>query len=472
MLMTVNPRLLVIDDDRAVHDDIRKILAAHAHAAELDVMATELFGGSVVPVVHSGFAIDSAYQGQDGLERVERALADGSPYQVVFVDVRMPPRWDGAEIIERLWQADPALQVVICTAYSDYQWEDIAAQLPFNDQFLILKKPFDPIEVTQIAQALSSKWRLQRELHMQLHNLDHQVQQRTAELQEANERLRAEIAQRKHIELELRLAQKLEAVGQLAAGIAHEINTPIQYIGDSVHFLKSAFEDLQTLIDRYREVCEALAQQPECKKWAIAIKEAEEAADLEYLRENAPGAFTRTLEGISHVTGIVRAMKEFAHPDQREKSLGDLNRAILTTLIVARNEYKYIADVETMLGDLPPVLCYLNDLNQVFLNLVINAAHAIAEVAGDGARRGRITITTRLDGDWVEIAIADTGCGIPAAVRDRVYDPFFTTKAVGKGTGQGLAIARSIVVDKHQGALYFDSAPGQGTTFYIRLPVG
>jgi len=165
-------------------------------------------------------------------------------------------------------------------------------------------------------------------------------------------------------------------------------------------------------------------------------------------------------------------MKEFAHPDQREKSLGNLNKAILTTLVVARNEYKYIAEVETVLGELPLVLCYLHDLNQVFLNLVVNAAHAIAEVTGDGVKRGKITITTRRDGDWVEIAIADTGGGIPAAIHDRVYDPFFTTKAVGKGTGQGLAIARSIVVDKHQGTLYFESAPKQGTTFYIRLPVG
>ncbi len=472
---TITSRLLVIDDNHAVHSDIRRILAPRTDSTALGVIEAKRSGGSVPSVVsgvHSGFKIDSAYQGQEGLERVKRGLAEGHPYQVVFVGAQMPPGWNGVETIERLWQEDPALQVIICTAYSDHQWIDIADQLPFSDQFLILKKPFDLMEVTQMAQALSSKWRLQRELQTQLHNLDHQVQQRTTELQDANERLRTEIAQRKHIELELRLAQKLEAVGQLAAGIAHEINTPIQYIGDSVHFLKNAFEDLQTLIDRYRESSAARVQSSEYEKWARLVKEAEETADLEYLRENVPSAFTRTLEGISHVTSIVRAMKEFAHPDQREKSLGNLNKAILTTLVVARNEYKYIAEVETVLGELPLVLCYLHDLNQVFLNLVVNAAHAIAEVTGDGVKRGKITITTRRDGDWVEIAIADTGGGIPAAIHDRVYDPFFTTKAVGKGTGQGLAIARSIVVDKHQGTLYFESAPKQGTTFYIRLPVG
>lgn len=291
-------------------------------------------------------------------------------------------------------------------------------------------------------------------------------------LAEINARLNAEIAQREHMEVELRLAQKLEAVGQLAAGIAHEINTPIQYIGDSVHFLQTAFDDLQTLLDCYWESSAALAQQPEQAGLVAAIQDAEEIADLEYLRENVPPAFERTLAGIDQVAGIVRAMKEFAHPDQRDKTLANLNKALLNTLIVARNEYKYVAEVETRLSELPLVSCLLSDLNQVFLNLVVNAAHAIGDVVRDSSQLGRITITTRQEGDWVEIAIADTGGGIPDAIRDRVYDPFFTTKPVGKGTGQGLAIARSIVVDKHQGTLHFISAPGQGATFYIRLPVG
>ncbi|HRY14334.1 MAG: response regulator [Candidatus Competibacteraceae bacterium] len=290
-------------------------------------------------------------------------------------------------------------------------------------------------------------------------------------LAETNAKLNAEIEQRQQMEMELHLAQKLEAVGRLAAGIAHEINTPIQYVGDSVHFLQTAFEDLQALLDRYREGGEALVRYPEQATLVAAIREAEELADLEYLRENVPPAFERTLAGIGHVANIVRAMKEFAHPDQRDKTLADLNKALLNTLMVARNEYKYVADAETHLGELPSVSRYPSDLNQVFLNLVVNAGHAIAEVVGDGPERGRITVSTRLDGDWAEVAIADTGGGIPEAIRNRVYDPFFTTKEVGRGTGQGLAIARSIVVDKHKGTLHFDSVPGQGTTFYIRLPI-
>jgi signal transduction histidine kinase len=468
---TLSARLLVIDDNRAIHDDFRKILTAPPAVPQLDALEVELFGERP-PAARADFIIDSAYQGQEGLERVECALAEGRPYQMAFVDVRMPPGWDGVETVEHLWRVDPALQVVICTAYSDYQWADIAARLPHGDQFLILKKPFDPIEVNQMVQALCSKWYVQQKFQTQLDTLDHLIQQRTAELREANEQLRAEITQREKMELELRLAQKLEAVGQLAAGIAHEINTPIQYVGDSVHFLKTAFEDLQTLLDRYQEGIAALEQQPDQAKLVAVIRDAEDLADLDYLRDNIPSAVTRTLEGIGHVAGIVRAMKEFAHPDQREKSPADLNQALRTTLTVARNEYKYVADIETHLGELPQVLCYPSDLNQVFLNLIVNAAHAIAEVVSAGAPRGKITLTTRVDDAWVEITIADTGGGIPATIRDRVYDPFFTTKPVGKGTGQGLAIARSIVVDKHQGALSFTSEPGQGTTFSIRLPVG
>jgi signal transduction histidine kinase len=465
-------RLLVIDDNRAIHDDIRKIFAVRSDAGKLEAFEAELFGAVAKTPSRPIFAIDSAYQGQEGLALVEQARAEGRPYHVAFVDVRMPPGWDGVETLEHLWQADPGLQAVICTAYADYSWTEIIARLGRGDQFLILKKPFDPIEMSQLAAALSRKRILHQQVQEQLDALDHLVQQRTGELQEANAKLREEISQREKMELELRLAQKLEAVGQLAAGIAHEINTPIQYVGDSVHFLKGAFDDLSVLLETYQEVWQQFSQTPEGAAWQGKMQDAEDAADLDYLRAQVPQAFERTEEGVDRVAGIVRAMKEFAHPDQREQSSADLNKALLNTLIVARSEYKYVADLETELGELPLVLCYVSDLNQVFLNLVVNAAHAIGDVVGDGGGKGRITIRSRDLGERVEITIADTGSGIPETIRDRVFDPFFTTKPVGKGTGQGLAIARSIVVDKHRGTLTFDSATGQGTTFYIRLPVG
>jgi len=185
-----------------------------------------------------------------------------------------------------------------------------------------------------------------------------------------------------------------------------------------------------------------------------------------------PGSFESCHDGISRITTIVRAMKEFAHPDQREKGDANLNQALRTTLAVAKNEYKYVADVTTELGDLPPVLCHVGDLNQVFLNLIVNAAHAIGDVVGKSGGKGTIRITTSQEGDQVRIDIADTGAGIPEAIRPRIFDPFFTTKEVGKGTGQGLSIARSIVVTKHHGSLTFESEVGKGTTFTIRLPIG
>ena len=464
-------RLLVIDDNRAIHDDIRKIFAVRGDASKLEALETELFGTVTTAPPRPRFVIDSAYQGRDGLAMVEQALTEGRPYQVAFVDVRMPPGWDGVETLEHLWQADPDLQAVICTAYADYSWTEIIARLGRGDQFLILKKPFDPIEMSQLASALSRKWILHQQVQEQLNALDQLVQQRTGELQDANAKLHAEIVQREKMELELRLAQKLEAVGQLASGIAHEINTPIQYVGDSLHFLRSAFTDLADLLAVYQALWQSFSQTPQGADWQAKVQDAEDAADLDYLREHVPQAFDRTLEGVGRVAGIVRAMKEFAHPDQREQSSADLNKALLNTLTVARNEYKYVADLETDLGELPPVQCYLSDLNQVFLNLVVNAAHAIGEVIGDRGQKGRITLRSRDLGERVEIAIADTGGGVPEAIRERIFDPFFTTKPVGQGTGQGLAIARSIVVDKHRGSLTFTSVAGQGTTFYIRLPV-
>ena len=275
--------------------------------------------------------------------------------------------------------------------------------------------------------------------------------------------------ERERLEQDLRLAQKLEAVGQLAAGVAHEINTPVQFIGNSVTFLKRAADKLLTLTNVYHELLhtEEPLDKEERQRRAVA---AEEDSDLEYLTERIPPAIERALDGIQRVSEIVRAMRQFAHPST-ERTLIDVNEGLQTTLIVARNEYKYVADIELDLGELPLVMASGGDLNQVFLNLIVNAAHAIEARVLDTDQRGTITVRTRADDAGVLITVSDTGCGIPAEITGRVFDPFFTTKPVGRGTGQGLAIAHTIIVERHHGAINFEPNPGGGTTFRVRLPL-
>jgi signal transduction histidine kinase len=284
-----------------------------------------------------------------------------------------------------------------------------------------------------------------------------------------------DVTDQRRLETELAQAQKLESVGRLAAGVAHEINTPVQFVSDSVHFVREAMDDLSQIVDKYRELRTA-TQNPASDgavvaAMAKAAEEAEDDADLDYILENAPVALDRARDGLGRVAAIVRSMKEFAHPDRKEMSQADLNQAIQSTLVIASNEYKYVAEVETDLGNIPVVNCYAGEINQVVLNLIVNAAHAIGDMVKGTDTKGKIRVATRVLGEQIEIAISDTGKGIPVDVRARIFDPFFTTKEVGKGTGQGLAIARTVIVDKHGGTLHFETEVGRGTTFYIRLPI-
>jgi len=273
------------------------------------------------------------------------------------------------------------------------------------------------------------------------------------------------------LEVQLRQAQKLESLGRLASGVAHEINTPVQFVSDNVHFLKDAFRDLATVIESYRVLRTAVVEGTASPELAEEVAQAEETADVSYVLECAPPAIDRAIEGLRRIGDIVRSMKEFAHPDQREMASVDLNRAITSTLMIARNEYKYVADIETDLGELPAVTCHAGELNQVFLNIIVNAAHAITDAVKGTEQQGRIGVTSRQEGSDVIVRISDTGGGIPEHVLDRIFEPFFTTKEVGKGTGQGLAIARSVVVDKHGGDIRVETEVGKGTTFLIRLPI-
>lgn len=286
--------------------------------------------------------------------------------------------------------------------------------------------------------------------------------------------LGADITERRNLQRQLVQAQKLEGIGQLAAGIAHEINTPTQFIGDNTRFLQDAFGDLCTLLQHYHTALQAQpagAAVPESLLHDVKALAAK--LDVDYLLTEIPTAIAQSLEGVERVARLVGAMKEFSHPSSGEKIAVDLNKVIDSTLIVARNEWKYVAELVTDFDPtLPLVPCFPGEFNQVILNIIVNAAHALADVVGKGAQgKGTITIRTRWEQGWTEIRIADTGPGIPEAIQGKIFDPFFTTKGVGKGTGQGLAIAHDVVVKKHGGTLTFETVKGCGTTFIIRLPL-
>ncbi|MBX3205640.1 MAG: PAS domain-containing protein [Labilithrix sp.] len=278
-----------------------------------------------------------------------------------------------------------------------------------------------------------------------------------------------DVTTRHVLEAELRSAQKLEAVGRLAAGIAHEINTPVQFVSDSVHFVTESFTGLASLVESFRRL---LAVGPEERVSAVqAARAADEAADTDYVLANIPQALASSVEGLDRIAAIVRSLKQFSHPDGQQKSSVDLNASIRSTLTIAAHEYKHVADVSTDLGEIPLVTCHGGELNQVLLNLVINAAHAISDVVEGTDRRGIIKIRTWHEGSTVLICVRDTGTGIPPKIRHKIFEPFFTTKDVGRGTGQGLSLARSLIVDKHGGELTFETELGRGTAFLIRLPV-
>jgi PAS domain S-box-containing protein len=279
-----------------------------------------------------------------------------------------------------------------------------------------------------------------------------------------------DITDRRLLESQITQNQKLESIGELAAGVAHELNTPIQFVGDNVRFLDSAFAGLLGVVRACVDLRRAVSAGPVDEALLVEIDKAMAAADLDYLGDEIPRAISQTLEGITRVATIVRALKEFAHPDRKEKVAADLNQALRSTLIVARNEVKYVADVETDFHELPLVSCWPGEISQVFLNVIVNAAHAIADVVAGTEEKGLIRVQTRREGDTAVIAISDTGGGIPDAIAGKVFDPFFTTKEIGRGTGQGLAIARGVVT-KHGGSLTFDAEAGRGTTFFIRIPI-
>jgi len=313
------------------------------------------------------------------------------------------------------------------------------------------------------------------EVHLQYITLPEGKSRCVAVVRNISRRM-AERKERENLQAQLLSEQKLASVGQLAAGIAHEINTPSQYLGNNIDFLGESFREIETLIRQFDQEVQAETENPIFSEACISrLAALREQSDWDYLREEIPKAIDQSMEGVAKIRSIVMAMKEFSHPGSKEKQPTDLNRLLETTLTIASSEWKYIAEIDKQLdAHLPQVPCLPNEIGQVFLNILVNAAHAIADKIGahPEKEKGRITIASRVLADQVEITCTDTGGGIPPEIKDKIFDPFFTTKEVGRGTGQGLTIAYDIIVNKHGGRIDCTSVEGEGTTFSIRLPHG
>ncbi|MBV4456873.1 hybrid sensor histidine kinase/response regulator [Pseudomonas sp. COR58] len=455
-----NRRILLIDDTPSIHDDFRKILTpARAGSAQLDEMEAALFG-SEIKADRPVFELDSAYGGQEGLGKLVQALRDSRPYAVAFVDMRMPDGWDGAKTIEHLWQEDPKLQVVVCTAYSDYSWDELLDRLQAHDRLLILKKPFDNIEVQQMANTLLTKWEMTERASIQMHHLEQLVDEGTAQFRQASEALQREIDERRQLEGQLVQSEKLASLGQLAAGVAHEINNPIGFISSNLGTLDGYIKQLLEMLDAYAAASRSLETGA-----AAQLEQLRARLELDFLLEDIPLLIGESKEGIGRVGRIVKDLKDFSRVDtNQEWQWANLQLGIESTLNIVANELKYKADVVKEYQPLPDIECLPSQINQVIMNLIVNAAQAM------GPERGTITLRTgqRADTAWVEVA--DTGSGIAPDTLQKIFDPFFTTKPVGQGTGLGLSLSYGIV-KKHGGEISVRSELGAGTTFRVELPL-
>jgi two-component system NtrC family sensor kinase len=435
-----NNRILVVDDNPAIHEDFRKVLGGgREEQAELMNAEAALFGDAVSAVASANFEIDSAFQGQEALAKVQESLKRGRPYALAFIDVRMPPGWDGIETIVRIWEIYPELQVVICTAHSDYSWEEMIRKLGSSDNLVILKKPFDNVEVLQLACAFSRKWELNRRANLKLGELGGMVAQRTRDLEEANQELRRENRDRLQAERQLRQAQKMEAIGQLAAGVAHDFNNVLTVIHGHASMLLMRLGE----------------QGPHVKSLGEIRRSAERAAN------------------------VVRQLLMFSRKQIlqfRNVDLGEVIRSVSGMLRQLVGEH---ITLEMDCGQgLPPVFADRGMLEQVTVNLTLNARDAMPRDGRIHLACSKVAVkaadvepdSEARPGEFVRLTISDTGCGIDAEGLTHLFEPFYTTKEAGKGTGLGLATVFGIV-RQHQGWIEVQSRVNQGTTFSLYFPV-
>jgi signal transduction histidine kinase len=440
LLAASNNRILVVDDNPSIHQDFRKVLGA-GRPGESTLLKAEaaLFGELQTPALNSDFELDSAFQGQEALDLVLAAQAAGKPYAVAFVDVRMPPGWDGVETVTRMWQVCPDLQVVVCTAYSDYSWDEMLRRLGSTDNLVILKKPFDNVEVLQLASALTRKWELNRQAQLKVDELTRMVAERTSQLEQANLDLKREMEERSSAERQLRHAQKMEAIGQLAAGVAHDFNNVLTVIHGHASMLSMRLG----------------AEGPHAKSVSEIRLSAERAANL------------------------VRQLLMFGRKQLMQFRNVELNEVLRSVSGMLRQLVGEHISVETECPqELPAIFADRGMVEQVIVNLTINARDAML-------RGGRVILRASeavvgqercsrnpeaYCGRFVCLTVSDTGCGMDPQAMAHLFEPFYTTKEVGKGTGLGLATVYGIV-KQHRGWIDVQSVLNSGTTFEIFFPV-
>jgi signal transduction histidine kinase len=378
-----------------------------------------------------GYEILAARDGAEGL-----ALMQTSTVDLALIDLGLPDI-SGLDVLSLIKSNHPDIAVIILTGNATLE---SAIEATNRGAFSYIEKPY---EIEQLMLQIK----------------------RAIEKQQMNR-------EQEKLQIRLLQAQKLESVGQLAAGIAHEINSPAQFIGTNINFIDEAFREVSQVLTSLLELHESVKNNRVTESQIKTNEELISLLDWKYFQEEIPRAISQSQEGIQRVTSIVQAMKEFSHPGKKQKLDTDLNQIIRTIITVSRNEWKYVATVDTNLDlDLPLIPCLADEIGQVILNLIINSTHAIEKKLGQNpeGEKGRITVSTSQHEQHVEIQVADTGDGIPKHIQSKVFDLFFTTKEVGKGTGQGLAIAHDVITGKHDGTLTFESEPGLGTTFTIRL---
>lgn len=455
-------RVLIVDDNPSIQEDFRKILCP---VATTDPRSTELesilFGSPVAAAPKVTFELDAALQGQMALEKLKVALAEDRPYALAFVDIRMPPGWDGVETVNHLWELYPSLQVVICTAYSDYSWEDMRAVLKQPDSLVVLKKPFDNVEIQQLAHTLARKWELNLQAEIGIHQLEDRIrmllapadnaatalpetdgpvsshcdgQQFVTALRRLSQTLESTRNQLRQAEQQLVHSEKMAALGRLSAGILHEINNPLNYSMAALTVLENS---AQRLPDDVR------------------------GDHLEILKDMR--------DGCSRMVEITGSLRKFAHPENGPLREVMVNDAVRTALRLMAAEIKDDIVIENRIPEGLTILGAASKLTQVFINLVHNSAHALRMKNHAPGTAPRIRFEAGVADGRTIISISDNGTGIPAAEIGKIFDPFYTTKDVGQGTGLGLGICHQIL--KQFGAtVAVTSQPGSHTRFDLSFP--